>query len=129
MKAVGSNTIAKPCCPAFFSVTLALDGGFVLMTFAKYLVAVAAVGVLSGSGAMAQDASLYFDPQLHPTLTAPHYFEGFYAGMLSGVSSARHGNFLTPDNAPPRIDITAVGGWNEAIAPRNDATIWGANGT
>jgi outer membrane immunogenic protein len=86
------------------------------MRFREYLFAAAAMGGLGCSAAWAQGPSVYYDPQIAPPLTAPSYFEGLYAGVLTGVSSARHDNFFTT-GAPLRIDATAVSGWGWAVAP------------
>ncbi|HTJ57516.1 MAG TPA: hypothetical protein VL418_08145 [Devosiaceae bacterium] len=76
----------------------------------------AGLAMLGCAPAFAQDQSLYYDPQLSSTLTKPSYFEGFYAGLLTGVSSARHDNFFTT-GAPLRIDASAVAGWGWALTP------------
>lgn len=87
------------------------------MSLMKLVALGAALGVLSCSGvAMAAGAAVYYSPGLDTKLTAPSWFDGLYAGALTGLVSAQHGNFFTT-GAPMRFEATAVAGWGTSLAP------------
>jgi opacity protein-like surface antigen len=84
------------------------------MIFSKYLGASAVVVLLGASGALAQDRSVYYSPQVSADLQAPSYFDGLYAGVMTGTVSSRWGNFYTAGQ-PLRTDFTLVGGYNQSF--------------
>jgi hypothetical protein len=76
----------------------------------------AGVLALWGSAAMAAGPSVYYSPEIAPALTAPSWFDGLYAGALTGLVSAQHGNFFT-SGAPMRFEATGLAGWGTSVAP------------
>jgi len=85
------------------------------MKFPRYL-GIAALLALSCSGAYAADAPAFDNPDVAPNLTPPSYFDGLYAGVMTGISSARHNNFFTAGQ-PLRSQAAAVAGWNYMLTP------------
>lgn len=71
---------------------------------------------LLGSGAMAQDNSLYFDPSLSSEMTSPSFYDGLYAGVLFGPISARKNNFNTV-GAEIRGEVGGMVGYNYPVYP------------
>ena len=78
--------------------------------------AAAIAAALACSGASAQTLVDLYADEIPADLTAPTYFEGFYAGILFGASGADHRNFYSNGNID-RIGAGGVVGYNHYLMP------------
>lgn len=85
------------------------------MKFPRYL-GIAALLAFSGTGAFAADVPAFDNPDVAPNLTPPSYFDGLYAGVMTGIVSARHQDFF-PEADAIRTQAAAVAGWNYMLTP------------